>query len=142
MIELFVLDNIICNFDEDKCNFEISTSDPTDGYKWDRRIPKDLAANSIPGPPFDALEHENGYLMIASDYLTNPDTPQDAFTRLKTPYFKSSEHPLECIRFWFYWGVRTFSVFTVARPSFLINSAGRRGSRVFDCRPRSQGWRR
>ena len=40
--------------------------------------------------------------MIASNAIAGPADPKNVFAKLESPFFKASQHPVECISFWFY----------------------------------------
>ena len=43
--------------------------------------------------------------MIAANENENGEGA-DEYAELRSPFFKSTEHPVECFSFWFYFGVR------------------------------------
>ena len=44
--------------------------------------------------------------MIASDHMAGSENIGETRTELKSPLFKGNEHPVECVSFWFNFGVR------------------------------------
>ena len=57
------------------------------------------------GPDQDYVGDKKGRFMIASIYRDNA-TVENEFAWLRSPLYKSSEHPVECFNFWFNFGVR------------------------------------
>ena len=49
---LFLAD-ILCNFEQNKCNWQITTNDPNGAYTWSRKSSNQLHQNDIPGPDGD-----------------------------------------------------------------------------------------
>lgn len=61
----------------------------------------------LPGPSGDFENVAKTHFMIASNALAGTEGPQNAVTKLESPYFSALEHPAECFSFWFYFGVST-----------------------------------
>ena len=105
------LDDFLCDFEADKCQWQITTTDPENAYKWTRTTAHDLSGSDAPSPEGDCLScTPDGYFMIASDYLASDKTPQTADTEFKSPLFNGEQHPIICLSFWFYFGVRRFRI--------------------------------
>lgn len=67
-----------------------------------------LEGEAIPGPPSDHLDNRERYFAIASNMLPS-DSPADSTADLISPYIIGTEHPKECFKFWFYFGVSYYN---------------------------------
>ena len=55
--------------------------------------------------PCDKGGKGDTFFMIAANENENGEGA-DEYAELRSPFFKSIEHPVECFSFWFYFGVR------------------------------------
>ena len=92
---------ILCSFEENLCQWQVVTNDDSGDYKWARKTPTILSDNGFPGPDLDFEGSKDRYFMIASNAMAGAKDPQNAYARLESPYFKSTEHEKECLKFWF-----------------------------------------
>ena len=74
-------------------------------HKWQRKTANEIGDGL--GPDQDKDGMFDTYFMIASNQ-NEPEQGVDAFAELRSPFFKSTEHPVECFSFWFYFGVSFF----------------------------------
>ena len=100
---IYFLDAIICDFEKDKCNFELNSVDSKGNYQWTRTTPEELQNNGIIGPDLDYNGHTNGHFMIATDAGKGRD--EVAVAEMRSPIFNSTQHPKECFHFWFYFEI-------------------------------------
>lgn len=75
-------------------------------HKWERMTGDQLVAAQRPGPATDIESHTDTFFMIASNYDLNGGGPEIVVANLKSPLFKTDEHPHECFAFWFYFGTQ------------------------------------
>ena len=101
---------ILCSFEENLCQWQVVTNDDSGDYKWARKTPTILSNNGFPGPEQDFTGSKDKYFMIASNAMAGAKNPKNAYARLESPYFKSTEHEKECLKFWFYVAV-SFTTF-------------------------------
>ena len=87
------------------CNFEVTTDDDSGYFVWARYSAKGLIDAQLPGPATDYNDNKDHYFMIASEKLAGNDSKPTAVTQLKSPFFKGKEHPIECLSFWYFFGV-------------------------------------
>ena len=111
----------------DTCDWENLSEDPI--HKWERHTGAELAEQNKPGPAGDLGNNfwikfflqklifwkilgddPNTYFMIASNIDDGGEHPEIAVANLKSPAFKTSQHPLECFAFWFYFSVSTVAI--------------------------------
>ena len=85
------------------CQWNVLTDDETDKFKWTRKSAEELG--ETPGPSGDFENSAKTHFMIVSNSLAGPDGPQNAVSKLESPYFDGKIHPSECLSFWFYIGV-------------------------------------
>ena len=97
---------IECSFEQNVCDWKVVTNDDDGNYRWVRKKPTQLSNNDIPGPNQDFGGNNDRFFMIASNALAPADDPSNTYTRLESAFFKSKEHQIECLKFWFYFGVR------------------------------------
>ena len=95
---------IECNFQNNICQWTKITSDDSGNFQWTRHNSRQLLADNLPCPPTDWDNKDNKYFMIASNAIAGPTDPKNVFAKLESPFFKASQHPVECISFWFYLG--------------------------------------
>ena len=95
---------ILCSFEENLCQWNVVTNDDSGDFKWARKTPKILSNNGFPAPETDFEGSNERYFMIASNAMAGAKDPQNAYARLESPFFKSTEHEKECLKFWFYIG--------------------------------------
>ena len=98
------LDVILCHFQDDICNWKITSE--TDYYKWKRYNGKSLSDEEIPGPNGDLNSDQQKYFLLASTVIGENDKPGH-YTILSTEEFVVKEHPVECLSFWYEFGVST-----------------------------------
>ena len=67
MIFFYILADILCDFEENWCNFEQSTTDTQDTYKWRRRYPDQLSETE--GPFVDWNKDPLGNFTILKKYV-------------------------------------------------------------------------
>ena len=103
---LFFAAVIECSFEQNVCDWKVVTNDDDGNYRWVRKKPTQLSNNDIPGPNQDFGGNNDRFFMIASNALAPADDPSNTYTRLESAFFKSKDHPAECLKFWFYFGVR------------------------------------
>ena len=97
---------IECSFEQNICDWKVITNDDDGNYRWVRKKPTQLSNNGIPGPEQDFDGNNDRFFMIASNAMAPAGDPKITFTRLESAFFKSKEHQTECLKFWFYFGVR------------------------------------
>ena len=95
---------LICDFEDDLCDWTQTTDDPANAFKWQRKSAKQLANQNIPGPNLDVDEGKNGMFVIASDGMATNETIPNAVTLLRSPFFLWAQHPYECFSFNYYIG--------------------------------------
>lgn len=100
---MFTLDIIICTFEEDLCGFELNSIDNQEHWHFIRATSEELSNQGIVGPDLDYMGVKSGHFMLATDELKGHE--EFAMAEMKSPYFKSSEHPKECLSFWFYFNI-------------------------------------
>ena len=73
-------------------------------YGWLRYNSKQLNEQNIPGPPTDPLEGDEGFYVLASDYISS-DVETGTNGRIASPYILGKDHPEVCFSFMVYFGV-------------------------------------
>ena len=73
-------------------------------YGFKRFNSKQLTNQNIPGPPSDPLEGDEGYYVLASDYISS-DVKPGSFGRIASPYILGKDPPEVCFSFQVYFGV-------------------------------------
>ena len=107
-------DIIVCHFEDDLCNWEITGTDQQ--YIWQRLNAKQLDENGFEsGPSGDHGEDINKFFMIATRE-TSPGSDGAVNTQILSPRFKIVEHPTECFGFWYQIGVLSVSTCTYRGP--------------------------
>ena len=91
---------IRCDFTTDFCKWEIGASNEESGFVFQRTTSKLLADDKIPGPESGHSGDENDYFAYATTHGT-ADFQHDFATYLQSPYLIGSQHPEECLEFWF-----------------------------------------
>jgi hypothetical protein len=93
--------NITCTFETDLCSWEFQSTAPDDIFIWSRLRGIDLTNQGLHGPSVDHLENSEGYFIYVGSKLDMPEDPDPFKTYFTSPYFVGSDHPIECISFWF-----------------------------------------
>ena len=106
MISCFFLAVILCNFEEDFCDWTNVIDKPDWGFE--RKTAEELAAESRPGPDVGLNGVKNDHFLIAGNL---EDSQEGSVAAMQSPYFKSKEHPVECFWFWFYFSVSWVFIF-------------------------------
>lgn len=101
-LSLYTAD-FFCNFEVDYCDWVVTN---TLDYVWSRTTAELLESESVPGPQNDHNGERSKYFLIASDYMAGPLAPEGAESVLESQVFLGRDHPVECFRFFFYFGVR------------------------------------
>ena len=91
----------MCHFQEDNCNWAIQSDN---AFKWERYNAQNLENEGIPGPMGDLNDAKDKNFMIASEAKAG-DVAAGSKTWLRSANFKVKEHPLECLSFFFQFGV-------------------------------------
>ena len=94
---------ILCNFQANICDWDKKPDNAT--FMFHRHSANQLENSNMTGPDQDYMGDKKGRFMIASIYRDNA-TVENEFAWLRSPLYKSSEHPIECFNFWFNFGVR------------------------------------
>ena len=94
---------VLCTFQDNVCDWENKSDGP---YKWERLNANKLIEDGNPGPAGDLNNDATKNFMIASDARGGDSKPGDK-AWLKSPKFHIEQHPLECLSFWFQFGVST-----------------------------------
>ena len=76
-------------------------------YGWLRYNSKQLNDQNIPGPPSDPSDGDEGFYVLASDYISS-DVESGINGRIASPYILGKDHPEVCFRFMVYFGVSTY----------------------------------
>ena len=95
---------ILCNLNEDFCGWENVQDSPD--HKWERKTVEELSGESRAGPDTTFDGDLANHFAIAGNI---GDSADEGFASLKSPFFESFEHPVECFSFWFYFGVKSNS---------------------------------
>ena len=96
----FFLAVILCNFEEDFCDWTNVIDKPDWGFE--RKTAEELETESRPGPTEGLNGVKNDHFLIAGNL---EDSQEGSVAAMQSPYFKSKEHPVECFWFWFYFSV-------------------------------------
>ena len=100
---------IECSFEQNVCDWKVKGNDDSGNYRWQRKKPPQLSNNGFPGPDQDFEGSKDRFFMIASNAMAGAKDPKNAYSRLESPFFKSKDHPAECLKFFFYIGVSDYS---------------------------------
>ena len=73
-------------------------------YGWLRYNSIQLNEQNIPGPPKDPLEGDEGFFVLASDYIS-PDAETGTNGRIASPYILGKDYQEVCFSFMVYFGV-------------------------------------
>ena len=96
---------IYCPFENDYCSWNrYPKSVNKTMYGWLRYNSKQLNEQNIPGPPTDPLEGDEGFYVLASDYISS-DVESGTNGRIASPYILGKDHPEVCFSFMVYFGV-------------------------------------
>ena len=97
--------NISCDFSQDLCHWEPTSGDQSGRFIWTRKNGEELGQEGAMGPATDRLDSATGYFVFAR---AAPDLPIEPFTTLlASPYLIGSQHPIDCLSFWFSMSVST-----------------------------------
>jgi hypothetical protein len=91
--------NITCDFSRDFCHWEAQTNDPEGHFIWRRRNGREISQDGISGPPKDRWESDESFFLHVS--TNRAHTEERVNTAMISPYLIGSEHPVECLTFWF-----------------------------------------
>ena len=96
---------IYCPFENDYCSWKRypKTVNKT-MYGWSRYNSQQLDEQNIPGPPSDPSEGDEGFYVLASDYISS-DVETGTNGRIASPYILGKDHPEVCFSFMVYFGV-------------------------------------
>ena len=96
---------IYCPFENDYCSWKRypKTVNKT-MYGWLRYNSKQLNDQNIPGPPSDPSDGDEGFYVLASDYISS-DVETGTNGRIASPYILGKDHPEVCFSFMVYFGV-------------------------------------
>ena len=94
---------ITCSFEFDLCDWQDIADDEL--HKWKRKTADEIG--ETPGPDQDKDGKADTYFMIAVNE-NEAGASDDTAAELRSPFFKTDEHPYECFSFWFYFGVSIF----------------------------------
>ena len=103
----YFVGQIFCGFENDYCKWSLNPKDFANSFAWFRNSSMDLEANSIPGPPFDVNERDNGTFVIASDLIAR-DPTSGSLANLISPYILGADHWRACFSFYVYFGVSAY----------------------------------
>ena len=101
MLCLFT-DVILCNFEEDLCNWDQKLSS---NYKWGRITGQMSSDDGLGAPAQDLNGDTDKYFLYVFNDSGETSEEKRSRTWITSPQFKSSEHPLECLSFWFQFNV-------------------------------------
>ena len=73
-------------------------------YGWLRYNSKQLNDQNIPGPPSDPSDGDEGFYVLASDYISS-DVESGINGRIASPYILGKDHREVCFSFMVYFGV-------------------------------------
>ena len=89
---------IRCDFSADYCNWQVEASDEASGIIFTRTNSKVLSGDDIPGPELSHSGKDDDFFV----FVTTKNTEETGFgTMLESPYLIGSQHPEECMEFWF-----------------------------------------
>ena len=96
---------IYCPFENDYCSWKRypKTVNKT-MYGWSRYNSQQLDEQNIPGPPSDPSDGDEGFYVLASDYISS-DVESGINGRIASPYILGKDHPEVCFSFMVYFGV-------------------------------------
>ena len=96
---------IYCPFENDYCSWKRypKTVNKT-MYGWSRYNSQQLDEQNIPGPPSDPSEGDEGFYVLASDYISS-DVETGTNGRIASPYILGKDYPEVCFSFKVYFGV-------------------------------------
>ena len=104
---------IYCPFENDYCSWKrYPKSVNKTMYGWLRYNSKQLNDQNIPGPPSDPSDGDEGFYVLASDYISS-DVESGINGRIASPYILGKDHPEVCFRFMVYFGVSIIRIIDV-----------------------------
>ena len=96
---------IYCPFENDYCSWKrYPKSVNKTMYGWLRYNSKQLNDQNIPGPPSDPSDGDEGFYVLASDYISS-DVESGINGRIASPYILGKDHPEVCFSFMVFFGV-------------------------------------
>ena len=104
---LFFIAVILCNFEEDFCDWSNVVDKPE--WSFERKTAEELVEENRPGPENGVNGINNDHFLIAGNLQ---ESQEGSVASIQSPYLKSKEHPVECFWFWFYFSVSDFTHFS------------------------------
>ena len=116
---------IRCDFSDDYCNWQVGASNEESGFIFQRTTSLLLADEDIFGPEYGHSGFEDDYFAYVTTHGT-ADFQHDFATYLQSPYLIGSQHPEECLEFWFEFPVRIDHNKTSLLIMLILNSTLRK----------------
>lgn len=93
---------IKCEFEADYCGWVLEADESN--FTLQRLTGSSVVEMSVEGPNQDVNGNESKHFLLTTNYMSQFLLP-GVTTSITSPTFLGSEHPVECMRFWFSFGV-------------------------------------